>query len=227
MPSSIETAVQRSKSYWLRDGIPDIVLGLYFALAGVLFALEAVLGEKGRSLSAYGLPIVIIGGTLALAPIIRVLKRRITYPRTGYVVHRQDSPGRRGAFGLVGAVAVIAVIAGVILLSSGGAMANVPLAPLATGAILSVGFLVAGIRSSQRRLFLVAVTASASVALGASLTSDDTIGMAVLFVAVGCVQALLGFVVLSRYLASTTLARPDEDSDDVGGPGTVQAWQPR
>jgi len=219
MPPLINSAMKRSKSYWLRDGIPEIVLGVYFALAGALLAFEAFLGDAGRLIGAYGLPIVIVGGTLSMPAIIKALKSRITYPRTGYVVHRQAGPRHRRTAALAGALAVIAVVAGVSLLAARDAVTGWPIALLVTGAILSTGYLVAGFRSGEPRLFLVAVAAGASVAVCGSLVSDDAIGMAVLFVAVGLVQAVLGLIVLRRYLASTSVPDPEaehnsEDGDD-------------
>ena len=90
-----------------QDGLVDIVFGAFFLFAGL-----SLLGGYSLSFS------MLI--TVFFVPLLRGLKKRFTYPRTGYVELRQGEPGPAPwlilgslVLGLIALVAVL-IAAGVI-----------------------------------------------------------------------------------------------------------------
>src|SRR5215467_1593752 len=84
MASILAEARRRAKNYWEIDGLPRIVSGLFSLLFGVLFLW---LSPSPFSLLLFAGMVVLYlfevqGGQ---QEIVKWLKTRITYPRTGYV----------------------------------------------------------------------------------------------------------------------------------------------
>ena len=77
---------QRASAYWFIDGLPLIVSGAEFALWGVL-GVWSVLNHGIRiPASLLGSQLAFFGALLGFdRHFTEILKRRITYPRTGYV----------------------------------------------------------------------------------------------------------------------------------------------
>ena len=93
------------RDYW-EDGLVDMVFGGYFLLVGLSLAADK---------AAFVVFFIIF-----FLPLLRSLKKRFTYPRTGYVELREGDPGPVPWFALgsfvVGLIALVAVLiaAGVI-----------------------------------------------------------------------------------------------------------------
>ncbi len=85
---------------YFQDGLVDMLFGAYFLLIG--------LGLLGGSVAPFVVLIVFF------APLLRRLKARFTYPRTGYVEFRQGDPQALPWFVLgsvvLGLVALVAVL---------------------------------------------------------------------------------------------------------------------
>jgi hypothetical protein len=84
---------------YFRDGLVDILFGMYFLLTGLLLGGTATL--------------FVFLSVVFFAPLLRSLKKRFTYPRTGYVELRQGDPQPRPWFILgslaLGLAALVAV----------------------------------------------------------------------------------------------------------------------
>ncbi len=102
---------QRAYRYWYDDGIVELVGAGLFGLLAAYFYIQA-LAPQGpvAALSALLLPLIVIGGMLLSKRIVRALKERFTYPRTGYVSYHKRSPARRRLSVVLGAL-VGAVVA--------------------------------------------------------------------------------------------------------------------
>lgn len=89
--------LRRPQRYWYADGLTEMAVGGIFLLVA-LTNLAAWLLPPGPWQNLI-LPIlqalVIIGGVLGARALVRYLKERITYPRTGWVTYRQPSSSRR------------------------------------------------------------------------------------------------------------------------------------
>lgn len=86
----IEDAIRRPKRYWNVDGIPEIAIGAFWLLWGVIVLLPIAMPALAKSRS-----LISILGVL-LAPMfmdyaVKRWKERVTFPRGGYVQFRPPS----------------------------------------------------------------------------------------------------------------------------------------
>lgn len=104
----IEEWLRRPQRYWYVDGLSEMAVGGVFLLVA-LSSLEAWLVPPGAVqnwILAILQPLVVIGGVLGARVLVRYLKERITYPRTGRVDYPKPSPARRWLMrALVGLIA--------------------------------------------------------------------------------------------------------------------------
>jgi hypothetical protein len=128
MKNEIQTCLGRPKRYNNIDGSCDMMFGLLVLGFTLLGYLQTVLPEESvwqRGLSGMLLFFAVLGPMMGLIYWIpKVIKKRITWPRTGYVLLHTDGPlpsgpARKSWWALMGAVAIIAAViaAGVGLLT--------------------------------------------------------------------------------------------------------------
>jgi hypothetical protein len=97
MENNLANVEQRIKRYWYTDGIGELVGGGMFVLMGGYFAVQEFLGENSTlsGILQASLALLLIAGMFAARRLIRLLKTRLTYPRTGYVEYRVNERGLR------------------------------------------------------------------------------------------------------------------------------------
>jgi hypothetical protein len=91
---------------YVQDGLTDLIFGAYFLLLGLLL-------QTGGTVAPF-----IVLYTLFFVPLLRALKKRVTYPRTGYVELRQGDPAPLPSL-VLGAVALGLVTLVVVLIAVG------------------------------------------------------------------------------------------------------------
>jgi hypothetical protein len=144
--SQINDYVMRPKRYENIYGTPELFMALMYLGCGWLGSeLESLLpagsfwgkGHPGHfvMLLWFGL----VWGTGFWG--IRLIKRHITYPRTGYVAQRQRGKGRLTLVGLLACVIAAAVSGGLALLLRGSAGRHNPTPPKAAAGAASALFL--------------------------------------------------------------------------------------
>ncbi|MCK7541380.1 MAG: hypothetical protein MZV63_66080 [Marinilabiliales bacterium] len=120
----IEKIEKRTVQSFYEDGLFEIALGLVFLLLGGYFFLQAVVPEDsafGSVLSVLFI-VVIFFAVFFVNRLVRFLKRRITYPRTGYVAFKKKEPSP-------GARVATAVVAGIIGASMAALYSLSPVGP--------------------------------------------------------------------------------------------------
>lgn len=85
-------AERTARRYWNVDGLPEIYTGCFFLLAPLLNFLWQRASIAPAWLALSGLAALACGVALSRTVII-VIRRRLTYPRTGYVSFRRARPG--------------------------------------------------------------------------------------------------------------------------------------
>jgi hypothetical protein len=201
MNTAIESAPRRAVHYWYDDGLVETGVGLLFLLLAALLAVEglAPAGSLPPLLSALGLPIVILGGMFVLGLLVRTVKERLTYPRTGFVSYPRKHPQRKWVAGVIGAVV------GLLLVLFLAARPDWMIAlPALQGAAVAAVMLLLSYRSGVLRL-----AAQGLLALGAGLvvsfaSVETSIGTAAVFGAIGLGSLISGAFVLAHYLRTTT-----------------------
>ncbi len=200
MDTAIEHAPRRAVGYWFDDGLAEIGTRLLFLLLAAMFALEglAPAGSLPVGFTAFGLPVVVIGGMIVLGLALRAVKERFTFPRTGYVAYPRPAPARRILAGVIGA----GVSFGLVLLLAARPSLQAALAAL-QGAALAVVWLAFSLRTGLVRMAVLGF-----VALGAGLVAtfaglQSSLGSALTFGVAGASALLTGALVLAHYLRTT------------------------
>lgn len=190
---------------YLQDGLAEVLFGAYFSLLG--------LGLLVGSVAPF-----IVFPMILFVPLLRALKKRFTYPRTGYVALREGDPGATPWFALgslgVGLVALVAVLIAV------GAIAQPDRwyrwMPILFGVCMAGIFLGLGVRMGLARYYVVAGAALTGAPVFALLPLPgklDNIGL--YLAAVGAVVLVWGVAAFIQFLHKYPLL--SEGVGDVNG----------
>lgn len=196
----IDKAEQRAKRYWYEDGISEIAIGCLSFLVGVLFYVEANATPDSlpSSFSAIGLPLLIIGGGLIVSRLVKTVKERITYPRTGYVAYCRTSSKRRfitGAIaGFVGAIIAVLLRTRTDLLGY---------LPVLEGLVIGAALLYMAHSLGVIRFYFLSVLSAIVGAVVFLEGLENTPGLAVYFMVMGIALIVSGFLTLWNYLSKT------------------------
>lgn len=188
---------------FLQDGLADMLLGTYFFFLGLLLPTGGLV---------VWVILLIVFSPLLLAR----LKRRFTYPRTGYVELRQGDPGVLPWF-VLGSL-VLGLMALVIVLIAAGVIADpgrwYRWMPVFFGIWLAGMFLGLGLQVRLVRYCVVAGVALASAPLAPLVPmSEKLANVGLCFAAVGAVLLAYGVFAFIRFLHRHPL--PAEENADV------------
>jgi len=188
---------------YCQDGLVDMMFGAYFLFIGLLLPTGAVA------------PFIVFS-IVFFAPLLQRLKKRFTYPRTGYVELRQGDPGPLPWF-ILGSL-VLGLIALVAVLIAAGVIAQPARwyrwMPIFFGIWLAGMLLGLGLNVRLVRYYVVAGVALAGgpiIALLPLTGKMENIGL--FFAAVGAVLLAWGVVAFVRFLRKYPL--PAEEAADV------------
>ncbi len=189
---------------FFQDGLTDMLFGACFLFLGLL------LPQHG------GLVVFPILLLVFSAPLTMGLKKRFTYPRTGYVAFRQWDPGPVPWFVLgslvLGLVALVSVLIAAGVIADPGQWYR--WFPILFGIWLAGMFLGLGLRVRLVRYYVVAGVSLAAGPLAALLPlSGKLSNLGLFFAAVGAVILAGGALALVRFLRRYPL--PTEGTDDV------------
>ena len=174
---------------YFQDGLAEIMMGGYVLLMGALLPSGAV-------------ALVIALQVVFFGPLLAALKRRITYPRAGYVKLREGEPGPLPK--IVLGAAVLGVVALVVVLVALGIIAQPARwyrwMPIMFGIVLSGIMLGLALRVRVARLYVVAAVALVgAVAAPLGPVAEKLGNIALLLVAVGAALLAGGVVALLRF----------------------------
>ena len=201
MNNEISNVKQRLYRYWYSDGIAELSSGGIFMLLGFYFAAQEYL--KVNSLASImlqtGLVIVLIGGMFLGRWLIKALKSRLTYPRTGYVEYRVDKQNLSRRRVIVGIVA--ALVASFSLIFSEWVVPYLDLTLALTGVL--VGLILIVLQARQAGVGRFYIFGGMSILLGISLAFSglpNGYSLGLFYGLMGLTFAVSGGIVLSRYL---------------------------
>jgi hypothetical protein len=188
---------------YMQDGLVEMMFGTYFFFLGLLL-------PRG-GLVAWVVLLIVFS-----APLFQRLKRRFTYPRTGYVALRQGDPGPVPWF-VLGSL-VLGLIALVVVLIAIGAIADPARwyrwMPIFFGIWLGGMFLGLGLQVRLARYYVVAGVALVGGPLATLVPVTEKLGnVGLCFAAVGAVLLAFGIVAFIRFLRRHPL--PAEGNADV------------
>jgi hypothetical protein len=196
---------RRTRRYWYEDGFAEIGLGVLFGALGLVFRLEASASAgAGRIAVVATLTLLVLLGTLVVRRAIKKSKERVTYPRTGYVAYRRNSPSSRTV------LAVLVIVGGTAIAL--GASAATPGRVLALQSLtLAAALLVPAYRLGLRRFYLLAAVAGVAGCAAVVLGAGEISGSALVFGATGIATLLSGAWTLRSYLGQSGPADERED----------------
>ncbi len=205
----VQNIAKRTQRYWYEDGIWEIAFGLTNALLGSFFLLTARIDWNGPlSILLMLLQMaVLLGLFLSMNRVVRFLKERITYRRTGYVAYRRPAPSARLKKGLLTALLAAGMAALVGGLAAIQQTAN--RMPLVISVILAGALVYIGYRFSLVRLYLIAAL---TIGWGFALSFiplGDLYSTGAFFAGYGLLVLLSGLGTLSIYLRRTRPASED------------------
>jgi len=149
-------------------------------------------------------PLVVIAGVLGARPLVRYLKERITYPRTGQVKYRQPGPYRRR---LLGSLSFLVALGTAFLITAVGRR----WLPMVSA------FLIAFVTALGWKLHLVRMLILALYILGAGIgvtvsAPADPLDAVLFFGLVGLGWLASGGWTLWRYMRHTQPLDAEEDA---------------
>jgi hypothetical protein len=193
----LDDLARRPARYWTIDGLPELVLGALWVIWGGAWLLGQQLPHDWRGRTYWlVVPAVLALGTLAANAITRALKRRVSFPRAGYVEWR--GPDRTTRYRAGAAIVAAAVLLAIVTLSGGAG--DVPRRmPAVLSVILALGFVAISIRQrTPHHLALAGAAAALAVAVTVIATGADAINW--LFLGLGTACLLVGGVRLGLFL---------------------------
>ena len=201
MDTAIEIAPRRAARYWYEDGLAEIGVGLLFLLVAAWFAVEglAPAGSLPPWFSALGLPVIVLGGMFAFGLLVRVIKQRLTYPRTGYVAYPRTPPLRRWLAGVIGGA-----ISFLLVLFLAARPDWMTALPALQGAAIAAILLLLSVRSGVLRLAVEGLLALGAGLIVSLASVGTSIGAALVFGTTGVASLISGIFVLAHYLRTTS-----------------------
>ncbi len=199
MTDDLKKPQLRAIQYFYVDGSFEFGFGLLCLLLGVYFFVETHVHGWLSALVDSSLVLVMLGGAWLINRLVKRLKEKVTYPRTGYVAYRRErGPARvwRVVAGMV-CGGLVAAVAAVVMTIPHPVMNVWPLFIALVMAIL-LGFL--GFRSALPRLYLLGgVSLIAGIALAFS-GLESYVAAAVYYLLLSLALFISGGLTLWRYL---------------------------
>lgn len=198
---NLKQAEKRAYQHWYQDGLAETAVGIFFLLIGLLFFVEYGLG--GGNISAFGLPILVLGGVFALAPIVRRLKARFTYSRTGYVSYNEPTASRRWLALGIGLALGVAIVILLAFTGFGDGRATLMWLPLAQAAVLAIFLGFMAYRFGLLRYYFLAAISLLAGAVVVAVQLGEVVGTAVYFTLIGLALIIAGLATLRNFLKQT------------------------
>lgn len=208
----IEKIEKRTVQSFYSDGLAEIAIGLIFLLLGGYFFAQAVVPEGsalGSALSVLFVLVIVSSGFL-VSRILRFLKRRITYPRTGYVAFKkkEPSPKRRVATMIIGGI-----IGGSLAALYGLSPSLKTLFPALNGILFAIAVLFIANKIGLIRFYILAAV---SALIGFAVTAagvGDVKGVSLYYGLFGAAVIISGLASLAIYLRKS--ARVERENPDA------------
>jgi len=195
----IRNVERRTRRYFYEDGFVEMAVGILFLMFGGYFFADVALpaGSRIKSWLDSSLVLVILAGVYLVGRLVRFLKSRITYPRTGYVAYKKKeaTPGRRLVTALSGGVIGAAFAALLAVSPSSRAWL-----PAINGGMLALACFLFARRTEVGRFYVLAA-ASAVIGTGVALVGiGDIKGISLYYGLFGAAVLLSGLAAFSLYL---------------------------
>jgi hypothetical protein len=113
MTPKFKDLIRRTQAYWYIDGFVELDTGIIFFLLGIILMLESTTPSDSNLSSAlsFSRNAILIGGTIGIGLLTKVLKGQLIYRRTGYIAYPRPKGKNIGIYLGIGLV-IAALISG-------------------------------------------------------------------------------------------------------------------
>ncbi len=222
MKNELDEKQLRTRQYWYVDGTYEFnMAGISILLTFYFLALAKFEGTKFGAFLSVIMVLVFLGGIFGVNWLIRQLKNRVTFPRTGYVSYKRAQGKQRLARVIVVGLfagALSALISFLIIRSSAAFIVytsreySLNWLPGFTGVMMAIAASIFGVRMRILRFYGIAALSVVIGAVTMFLPADMNTGMALYYGIMGVILLVIGGFVLSTYLRSST--PPGEDDHE-------------
>ncbi len=206
--NEIRDLERRTRQYLYEDGFIEIAAGIFFLLLGGYFYASDSLPAAShlKSWLDASMVLVVLAGVFLVGRLVRFLKFRVTYPRTGYVAYKKKeaTPLRRAAAAVNGAI--IAAAFTVLIAVSPSVREGLPALNGLLGALACYFFA----RRTGVTRFHILAAASAIIGVAIALAGiGDIKGVSLYYAVLGGALIISGLVAFSLYLRRSRQERED------------------
>ena len=216
MNNNLNQTIKRTRQYWYVDGLAEIAFGFLCLLLGLYFFAKVTVPPQSTIgfLLDISFVLLVVGYAFLASRVVRAVKMRLTYPRTGYVSYPRSSTKRRRTTFMIGAI--IGTLLGVTFAT---APASSNWIPAINGLLISGAWLFIANRIGLYRFYAMALISSL-LGLGLSITGvGNLFGLAIYYLVTGMTMLALGGYTLYTYLRDT---RPPQNSPSLGMSSTEE-----
>ena len=214
MKNELDEKQLRTRQYWYVDGTYEFnMAGICILLTFYFLALAKFEGTKFGAFLSVIMVLVFVGGVFGVSWLIRQLKNRVTFPRTGYVSYKREKGAkhlRRVIVIGIFAGALSALISFLIIRSSAAFIVytsreySLNWLPGFTSVMMAIAASIFGVRMRIPRFYGIAFLSVAAGVATMFMPADMNTGMAIYYGIMGVILLVIGGFVLSTYLRSTT-----------------------
>ena len=188
---------RRVRGYWYEDGLVELGTAAVFALVALLFVVRSVSTALPPLAGTLALVVLVLASSLVAHWGISAAKRRLTYPRSGYVRYPPSGWPRRALSAALGLAAAVLLAIALRALPE----ALLP-ETLLEGAAIATFLVYLGAVSGTPRFFALAAVSLAAGALAAWALGDALAGSALVFGVLALALAASGGAALRSYVRS-------------------------
>lgn len=210
MTDDLKKSQLHAVQYQHVDGTFELTFGGTFLLMAVSLYLVSRLAHPDSSLLSFVPLLVFVGGIYLIDNLVQRFRRRVTYPRTGYITYRKPQSLKRSTRLVIWIGMPLLTVALVDLLflyrskfTVGNQDSALPVIPVFSGLLFTGLWVIVGWKIALPRFYLIAA-ATLLISAGLFVSGVGTyLGMALLFGAMGALLCASGGVTLWKYLRST------------------------
>jgi hypothetical protein len=203
MTENLKQIQKQTYRYYYEDGLVEIAVGSLFVVIGLNTWLISILpsGTPGSLAAWIILPILTIGGIIAVQRVVKRTKEQLVYPRTGFIDYStKPNPYRWFVIGGALAMVIIVTLLPYQWLNSES---------VAGGTLLFIILVTIGAQVGLRRLIVIGGLALV-LGLGlAFLPGSEHGGLALTYTGGGLAILVSGGLAWKNYLAKNPLLREE------------------
>jgi hypothetical protein len=202
MQNTIEQTMQRTRQYWYIDGFGEMLTGVVFLLLAVINVLNGLFASLPIAglFVGIGYPLIILAGTIGGRKLVKTLKEKFTFPRTGFVQYIQAAPSARKKRAITAGVVAFSVSVVTFVFTRG---LDTQWITLGTGLIIAAFMVYLAVQVPLNRFYMLAAWTVIISIIATWLPVNDTFQTAILLGGVSLGWLASGIYALKKYLENS------------------------